>query len=150
MKLARHIITHPLTVLIKRCFDDGIFPTAFKTSLITPVHKSGDRDTVTNYRPISVLTTLSKIFEKVLNNRLTKYLEQNKILSDKQYGFRSGKSTEDAVCKLTNHVAVNLDSKQKTLAVFLDLAKAFDSVSIPRLISKLEHGGIRGNALNIY
>ncbi|KAL0819437.1 hypothetical protein ABMA28_007542 [Loxostege sticticalis] len=150
LKVAKDIIIPPLTILLKLCIEQGIFPKAFKKAIITPVHKGGDRDNVTNYRPISVLTSLSKILEKVLNKRLIEFLENHKILSDCQFGFRSKKSTEDAVQELTEFVTNNLDSKQKCVGIFLDLAKAFDTVSIPTLVDKLERIGIRGTALSIY
>ncbi|RVE52859.1 hypothetical protein evm_002516 [Chilo suppressalis] len=88
--------------------------------------------------------------EKALNNRLINYLERYNILSCNQFGFRSGRSTEDAVSHLVDYVTLHLDSKQKCLGVFLDLAKAFDTVSIPKLVKQLYRIGIRDNALNIF
>ena len=150
LKMARHIIIPHLTKLIELCLVQGVFPTVLKKSLITPVYKSGLKDDVANYRPISVLSTVSKILEKVLNTRLTSFLEHNKILSDSQFGFRQGRSTEDAVGQLVDHVSSCVDAKQKCVGIFLDLAKAFDTVSIPSLVDKLERVGIRGNALRIF
>lgn len=150
LKEARHIIVPPLTKLFDACVVQGIFPRVFKRSLITPVHKSGTRNDVTNYRPISVLTSLSKVFEKMLNKRLINFLEYNDILSSCQFGFRAGKSTEDAVNQLIDYVTDQLDAKQKCVGVFLDLAKAFDTVSIPMLVNKLYHIGVRGGALMIF
>jgi hypothetical protein len=148
--MIRHLIVSPLTVLFQVCFEKGCFPKAFKRSLITPVYKSGSRDDVENYRPISVLPALSKILEKMLNNRLIQYVNRYNILSGSQYGFRLGISTHDAVGNLTEYVTVRLDSRQRCLGVFLDLAKAFDTVSIPILVNKLENIGIRGSALLIF
>lgn len=93
---------------------------------------------------------MSKVFEKVLNVRLKKYLESNTLLSDRQYGFRNCRSTDDAVHDLTNHVVKALDNRDKCVAIFLDLAKAFDTVSIPLLCSKLEKMGIRGMPLKLF
>ena len=76
--------------------------------------------------------------------------EHNKILSGTQFGFRQGRSTEDAVGQLVDHVTSCVDAKQKCVGIFLDLARAFDTVSIPSLIDKLERIGIRGNALGIF
>ncbi|CAB3246778.1 unnamed protein product [Arctia plantaginis] len=128
----------------------GTFPSVFKRALVHPIYKSGDRDSVSNYRPISVLSTLSKIIEKILNNRLLNYLNSNKIIVDNQYGFRQNKKTEDAVLELTSSVAKNINNKLKTIGIFLDLSKAFDTVSIPLLLMKLELIGIRGLPLNIF
>lgn len=150
LKMARHILVPHLTKLIELCFVQGVFPRVLKKSLITPVYKSGLKDDVENYRPISVLSTISKILEKVLNTRLISFLEHNKILSDSQFGFRQGRSTEDAVGQLVDHLSSCIDTKQKCVGIFLDLAKAFDTVSIPLLVDKLERIGIRGNALGIF
>lgn len=140
----KETLTPVITYLVNLSLRTGCFPTALKHAIIVPIHKNGDKGVVGNYRPISILTSLSKIFEKVINKRIIEYLELNHLLSSNQYGFRRGKSTSEAVLKLTDFVTKNLDSKKKTLAIFLDLAKAFDSVSIPKLLDKLEHLGIRG------
>lgn len=150
LKAGKAIFIPQITKLIGICFEQGVFPNVFKKSLITPVHKGGNRDEVKNYRPISVLPTLSKILEKILNTRLVSFLDKNNILSEGQFGFRSGKSTEEAVGQLVNHVVAKVDAKQKCIGVFLDLAKAFDTVSIPTLVAKLDHIGIRGEALSIF
>ncbi|KAG7310900.1 hypothetical protein JYU34_003732 [Plutella xylostella] len=128
----------------------GRFPDAFKHSTIIPIHKSGDKADVGNYRPISILPTLSKILERIINNRLINYLESENLLSCNQYGFRKGRSTADAVSDLTDHIVRGLDAGEKCLAIFLDLAKAFDTVSIPRLLCKLERLGIRDLQLQLF
>lgn len=150
LKQSRSILVPPLTHIINICLQKGIFPDALKRALVHPIHKGGNRSCVNNYRPISVLTALSKVFERVLYNRLRKFLDRYHIIADNQYGFRSGVSTEDAVLDLTQVVAENLDSKTKCLGIFLDLSKAFDTVSVPILISKLELVGIRGITLEIF
>ncbi|KAJ0177049.1 hypothetical protein K1T71_007058 [Dendrolimus kikuchii] len=94
-----------------------------KSSVIVPVHKSGDKSRVNNYRPISILSSLSKVIERLINNRLIQYLEYNNLISTHQFGFRSGKSTDAAVEELTNYITFNLDKKQKVIAIFLDLTK---------------------------
>lgn len=87
---------------------------------------------------------MSKVFEKIINKRLVKYLNENNTISVNQFGFRRGKSTEDAVLELSDTVVKNFDKKLKTIGIFLDLSKAFDTVSIPILLAKLQHVGIRG------
>lgn len=128
----------------------GVFPTAFKKALIHPIYKSGDRDSVNNYRPISVLTGMSKILERIINNKLVKYLDTYGIISQNQFGFRSGKSSEDAVTSLSDLITRKLDQGMKCLGLFLDLSKAFDTVSVPRLLLKLERIGVRGTQLNLF
>lgn len=150
LKSARHILVPPITSLCNLCLATGVFPEIFKTALIKPIFKAGDRHSVNNYRPISILTALSKILEKILNIRLVKYLEKNNIIAKNQYGFRRTLSTENAVLELTERVVKQLDSGAKVIGIFLDLAKAFDTVSISLLVDKMERLGIRGIVLDMF
>lgn len=150
LKLCKNTIVPPLTCLFELCYAQGIFPDVFKRALITPVHKGGNRDDVSNYRPISVLSSLSKLLEKTLNSRLINFLESKSILANNQFGFRTSKSTDDAVSLLTDFVTTKVDENQKCIGIFLDLAKAFDTVSIPALVNKLDVIGVRGTALKIF
>lgn len=144
MKKLRQVITEPLSHLCNVSFETGTFPSVLKEAIVTPIYKAGDRKLPTNYRPISVLTTISKIIEKLVNKRLICYLESNSILSKNQFGFRRNKSTEDAVLSLTSLVSGYVDAGERCVGVFLDLQKAFDTVCIPILLAKLESIGIRG------
>lgn len=139
------IITHICNLAIRT----GKFPKALKKAMVHPIHKGGDRDVVNNYRPISILPSLSKILERVINNSLVSFLEANNILSKNQYGFRKGLSTEDAVVSLTDFIVKKVDDRFKCLGIFLDLSKAFDTVSVPLLIKKLEKSGVRGIVLDL-
>lgn len=143
-KLGVSILAAPITVICNRCFEEGSFPNALKKSVLVPIHKAGDRDEISNYRPISLLPTLSKILEKIIDKRMKDYLRKNEILSKHQFGFRNNISTSDAVQHLTSNIVKNLDTNKKCLAIFLDLAKAFDTVSIPLLLNKLDKVGVRG------
>lgn len=142
-------IVVPMNHICNLSFATGVFPSAFKTALVKPIFKGGDKNNISNYRPISILPTLSKILERLIYKRLIDFLERNTILSQCQYGFRSGKSTDDAVHDLTTSIVSNLDCKKRSLTVFLDLAKAFDTVSIPILLQKLERIGVRGLPLKL-
>lgn len=146
----RKFFVRPLTFIFNLCIKTGVFPDLFKKALIHPIHKAGDADCITNYRPISVLPCLSKLLERIMNNCLKKYLEDNNILSNEQYGFRNNRSTNDAVFELTNHIVQAMDKGKKSVAIFLDLAKAFDTVSIPKLIVKLERIGVRDRQLKLF
>lgn len=144
-----NILVPHLTHIFNGCLRKGIFPKVLKKSQIRPIHKGGTRDRIENYRPISILPSLSKILEKIINIRLVNYLESKKILSDNQFGFRRGKSTDQAVNNLTDFISTNLDKGNKCISIFLDLAKAFDTVSVPLLLQKLERIGIRGTQLTL-
>lgn len=136
LKMSKDLVVPIICHLTNLCFREGVFPLPLKQSIVTPVFKGGKRDDVNNYRPISVLPTISKIIEKLINTRLLKFLNKFNILSDSQFGFRQGKSTEDAVLALTTRISDCLDSGKKCLTVFLDLKKAFDTISLPILLQK--------------
>lgn len=150
IKEHKSLLIPPLTLIFNKCIDEGVFPKLLKRAEIRPIHKGGDRDCINNYRPISILPSMSKILEKILNNRLTKFLTDNNIISNNQYGFRSGLSTDGAVHTLTDHIASQLDQGNKCIGVFLDLAKAFDTVSVPLLLQKLQSIGVRGDQFKIF
>jgi hypothetical protein len=150
LKAAHKEIVPIIAHLANLCFEQGTFPLAFKEAIVTPVHKSGDETIMSNYRPISVLPSISKILEKLINTRLLNYLSKHGLLSPTQYGFRRGKCTEDAILALTSLITGNVDSGNRCLAVFLDLKKAFDTVSVTILLQKLEMIGIRGTALSLF
>lgn len=150
LKEFKHLLISPLSHIFNLCIQLGIFPSILKKSVVSPIYKSGDRDRIQNYRPISILPSISKLLEKALNTRLINFLENQNLLSQNQFGFRKGKSTDDAVLELTNYISSNLDTKKKVITIFLDLAKAFDTVSIPRLLNKLDQIGVRGNEFKIF
>ncbi|CAH2086476.1 unnamed protein product [Euphydryas editha] len=150
LKLAGLEVAPIISHLVNLCFAKGVFPTQLKESIITPIYKNGATDDVSNYRPISVLPSISKVIEKLINSRLKNYLNKFNLLSASQFGFRTGRSTVDAVEALTSVIIDHLDGRGKCLTVFLDLKKAFDTVSFPILLQKLERIGIRGAALNLF
>ena len=129
-------ISAPLSILLNRSLRSGIFPTLEKQAKISPIHKSDSRSSLNNYRPISVLNTFSKVIERVVYIQLTKYLENNNMLSNNQYGFRPKRSTNHAVTIIVDQIRKNMDSGVVTGAVFLDLRKAFDTVHHACLLGK--------------
>lgn len=143
-------LVKPLGHIINLIFSTAKIPEAWKEAIITPVHKSGEKNLLTNYRPISLINNFAKIFEKCLKKRLNNYLDKNKILNNRQFGFRSNLSTEDGVVELAKRVVYGVDEDKKCLAIFLDLAKAFDTVDHEILIGKLAKIGIRGHGLEIF
>jgi retron-type reverse transcriptase len=118
--------------------------------VVIPIYKGKEKTNLENYRPISLLTHLSKILEKCIKVRLMGYLENNNLISQNQFGFRSNLSTNDAIYALTSHLYTSLDNNEKVLAVFLDLAKAFDTVDHNLLLYRLEEIGVRGVTLSLF
>ena len=125
---------------------EGIFPDKLKTAKVCPVYKSGSKTEFTNYRPISILPSFSKILEKVISNRLISYMEKYNILSCSQYGFRKNHSTYMALMSLYDKVSEAIDKNEFCVGIFIDLSKAFDTLHHSILLKKLEFYGIRGNA----
>ena len=147
LKLLLQDVSRQLTDLFNLSFSSGIFPTILKTSKVVPIFKNkGSPTEVSNYRPISLLSNLDKIIEKLISKRLVEFLDKHQLISKQQFGFRSKHSTEHALLSLTETIRKSLDSGQFTCGVFIDLQKAFDSVDHDILISKLQHYGIRGIA----
>ena len=126
----------------------GVFPDKLKISKIIPIHKSDDASLVQNYRPISILPALSKIFERAVYNRIFQFLTDNNILFHHQFGFRPGHSTSHALINLVNKITTAVDSNKYLAGVFLVLSqKAFDTLDHDILLTKLEAYGITATAL---
>ena len=119
-KSVSHIISLPLSIIVNKSFECGVFPNFFKTAKVVPIPKPGDPTMPNNYRPISILHVLSKIFEKCIYRRLYDYLELKKILSNDQFGFRKNKSTIEALTRFTQYLYDELDAGKLVLFVFLD------------------------------
>lgn len=142
-------IAAPLKYIINTCFSTGICPSAFKVAVIKPIFKNGDRLDVGNYRPISLISNIAKIFEKILKNRITSFLNKFNILSEKQFGFREQRSTQDAIAYVIEKIYKHMNISKPTLCIFVDLAKAFDTVSHIQLLEMLEAIGFRGIPYNL-
>lgn len=139
-------VIKPLCYICNKIISTGEYPKAFKAALIKPVFKSGDRMEIGNYRPISLISTVAKIVETLIKNRVTGYLEKYNILNNSQFGFREARSTQDAIAYLTGKIYKAIDDSQPAICIFVDLAKAFDTVSHPLLLQALEQIGFRGVA----
>lgn len=150
IKLNHPYIISPLAHIINLIFSNGQVPSQFKVSIITPIHKAKDKTKISNYRPISLINNFGKIFEKCLKKRLIDFLKINNILHKNQFGFLEGKSTSDAMYEVIKEITENLDSNKKCIAVFLDLAKAFDTVNHDKLLNALNHYGVRGTVLDVF
>ena len=150
LKLVKHDLISPLTnIVIQTLSSTGIFPDRLKIVKVIPIYKKGDSLLAENYRPISLLYSLSTIFEKVMLIQLKQYLEEHNLLYKSQYGFRENHSTEYAALELIDHISNNLDNGKLSFSIFLDLSKAFDTLDHTFLTQKLKHYGIKSCALKL-
>lgn len=150
IRCVKDTIVDELAKCINQCLEKGVFPNSLKIAKVSPIYKSGSKLDPGNYRPISVLPVLSKVFERVLYNRLNTHLDTQHFLYEKQYGFRQKSNTLSATIDLVTKIKVGIDKKQIALGIFIDLKKAFDTVSHKLLLSKLKETGIVGSALDIF
>ena len=128
----------------------GVFPKAWKTSVVKPLYKGKSRMEILNYRPVSLLPVLSKILEQLVHARLNKFLVKEKTCYSGQYGFTKNKSCSDAIADLIGNIVEGFDNKQITLALFLDMSKSFDTIKYDILFKTLDNYGIRGLALDLF
>ena len=139
----------PLTHIINMSITQGVFPDELKLARVIPVYKCNDKQTLSNYRPISILTLFSKVLETVMYKSISKFLDSYSLIHDRQFGFRNNHSTTHAIITLVNKITESVDSGDIGINLFIDLRKAFDTVSHPILIKKLYAYGIRGNVLEL-
>ena len=143
VKSLKNSLLRPLEIIFNRSMRSGIFPNIMKKAEVIPLYKGGERFIVLNYCPISLLLTISKLLEKLVYKRLYNFLTDCNQLYQSQYGFRSNHSCEQAVSELLGAILKGHEKNEITVAIFLDLSKAFNTLDHSILYSKLESDGIR-------
>ena len=146
LHLLKKDIASPLALIFNLSFSSGTFPDLLKISKTIPIFKKGSRLLVSNYRPISLLSNLNKILEKLMYSRLYNFLSTHNVFYNLQFGFRSKHSTNHALLDIVEQVKISLDNKKFACGIFVDFQKAFDTVNHDILISKLNTYGVRGIA----
>ena len=133
-----------LAELFNKCLKDSYFPDCWKVSSVVPVFNVGERSTAENYHPVSLLSVVSKVFEKLVNNRIIDHLEKCGIFSNFQYGFRSSQLTTDLLTVVSDRIARAFNKSGSIQAVALDISKTFDRVWHAGLLHKLKSHVIQG------
>ena len=143
-------LSYILAELFNKCLKESCFPDCWKVSSVVPVFKNvGERSTAKNYHPVSLLSVVSKVFEKLVNNRIVDHLEKCDLFSDFQHGFRSSRSTADLLAVVSDRIARAFNRSGNTQDLALDISKAFDSVWYTGLLHKLKSYGISGQIFGL-
>ena len=145
LRLGNEVLAPILTAYFTWAFEKGIFPCTFKTAKVVTIFKTGNKNSVNNYRPISLLPSLSKVLEKLIKIRFVKFFDKYYILYDYQYGFREH-SVLHLLLDVTSFGYDSIQNKENIAMLLMDLRKAFDTVSHNILLQNLYHYGIRGPA----
>lgn len=143
------VISQPLSNIINNCIENETFPNELKNAIVIPIHKNGSKDEPGNYRPITLLNLLGKIYEKVIKKRLVSFVTSTGGFDKQQFGFQEKSNTEAAIINTLETITENLDKGHYVCAIFVDLKKAFDTVNHKLLLKFLEEIGIRGKANKI-
>ena len=146
LKVIAPQISLPISNICNKSFKTGIFPDQLKISKINPIHKKDSKLKISNYRPISLLSNINKIIEKLMFTRLQNFLETNNCIYKLQFGFRAKHSTNHAILSITQKIQEAINNDKLAIGIFIDLQKAFDTVNHSILLEKLNHYGVKGIA----
>ena len=144
LKLIKPVLTKSLTLITNQILTTGIFPDKLKTAKVIPIYKKGDETLFCNYRPISILLAISKIYDQ-----LDSFLKRHKLMYNSQYGFRKEHSMEFVTVELIDRMLTRMDNKEIPINIYFNLSKAFDTLDHSILIDKLEFYGVKGVALDL-
>ena len=148
IKDAKDIITPIITKIVNIGYETSTFPNCMKHATIKAVHKKNDPEDISNYRPISILPTLSKVFERAATDQLVNYLEKNNLISNNQHAYRKGHSTNTCLFEVLNYLYKLVDQKRHVAVVSLDLSKAFDTINLSLILQKLSKMNCSENTLS--
>ena len=149
LKASKTVVCKPLTLIINQTLTNGIFPDTLKIAKIIPLFKKGDKTLLENYRPISILPAISKIFERIMFNQIHNHFSMHNLFYSGQYGFRANHSTQFAALELIDRITQYLDQGNMPITIFMDLSKAFDTLNHDILIYKLKSYGLSEAALKL-
>ena len=138
-----------ITLIVNQMITTGIFPDSLKIAKIIPIFKKGDIEIIENYRPISILPAISKIFEKILSLQIHEYFQSKHLYYEYQYGFIKNRSTEQAALELIDIVITEIDKGEIPFNIYIDLSKAFDTLDHAILMDKLYYYGVQGTSLDL-
>jgi hypothetical protein len=150
LKLSCSYISTPINFICNKILSTGKFPDRLKYSIVKPLYKKGNKHDMSNYRPISLLLSFSKIVEKVMYARLLTHLSKYNILSSEQYGFQKNTTTKNATFTLINKILTAMNNKSRAAGIFCDIKKAFDCVNHKIILAKMEFYGITGKEKTLY
>ena len=149
IKICSTSICKPLMLIFNQCIESGIYPCEWKKANAVPIHKKGDKQTLKNYSPVSLLPICSKIFERLIYNEMFGFFLDKGLISANQSGFKPGDSCINQLLSITHNIYKSFDDGYEVRDVFLDISKAFDKVCHNGLIFKIQKNGTLGNLLKV-
>ena len=149
VKFLKFELAPPLTSIINQSMSYGLFPDSLKIAKVTPLYKKDENYLMNNYRPISILPSVSKVFERVMHNQIYQYFTSNSLFYKSQYGFRKGHSTEFAALELIDRITIEMDKNKLPINIYMDLSKAFDTLDHHILLHKLRYYGFNIKSMEL-
>ena len=149
IKICSKSICKPLQLIFSQCIDTGSFPLEWKKANVAPFHKTGDKQCLKNYQPVSLLPICRKIFERLIFNERFRFLNESNLISSNQSGFKPGDSCINQLLSITHKIYKSCDDGFEERGVFLDISKAFDKVWHKDIIFKLKQNAISGKLLSV-